>query len=151
MPVLTSKLNPRAADVQASALAMRALVADLNAKLATIVEGGGEAARAKHTARGKLLPRERVEMLLDPDTPFLEIGAIAAPAAGAAPFPVVLPDVQAAVARSSANRAVRLFTLKLSRSMRRHGCYSRRRARASTFPSGMRRCRQGKTRTGRMP
>jgi uncharacterized damage-inducible protein DinB len=51
---------------------MRQLVDDLNAKLAQIAQGGGEAARAKHTARGKLLPRERVEMLLDPDTPFLE-------------------------------------------------------------------------------
>jgi 3-methylcrotonyl-CoA carboxylase beta subunit len=57
---------------------MRALVDDLNAKLAKISEGGGEAARAKHLARGKLLPRDRVEMLLDPDTPFLEIAPLAA-------------------------------------------------------------------------
>ncbi|ACB34385.1 Propionyl-CoA carboxylase [Leptothrix cholodnii SP-6] len=78
MPVITSKLNPRSADSLASAAAMRALVDDLNAKLAKIAEGGGEAARAKHLARGKLLPRERVEMLLDPDTPFLEIAPLAA-------------------------------------------------------------------------
>lgn len=77
MPVLTSKLNPRSEEFKASALAMRQRVGDLHAKLAKIAEGGGEAARAKHTARGKLLPRERVEMLLDPDTPFLEIGALA--------------------------------------------------------------------------
>ncbi|MCD0420623.1 methylcrotonoyl-CoA carboxylase [Rubrivivax sp. JA1024] len=77
MPVLNSQLNPRSEEFQASALAMRQLVGDLNAQLARIAEGGGEAARAKHTARGKLLPRERVEMLLDPDTPFLEIGALA--------------------------------------------------------------------------
>jgi 3-methylcrotonyl-CoA carboxylase beta subunit len=77
VPTLTSKLNPRGADFKASAEAMRLLVADLNLKLAKIAEGGGAAARAKHTARGKLLPRERVEMLLDPDTPFLEIGALA--------------------------------------------------------------------------
>jgi 3-methylcrotonyl-CoA carboxylase beta subunit len=77
MPTLTSQLNPRGADFKASADAMRLLVADLNAKLAQIAQGGGEAARAKHVARGKLLPRERVEMLLDPDTPFLEIGALA--------------------------------------------------------------------------
>jgi 3-methylcrotonyl-CoA carboxylase beta subunit len=57
---------------------MRALVADLNAKLARIVEGGGPDARAKHLGRGKLLPRERVERLLDPDTPFLEIAPLAA-------------------------------------------------------------------------
>jgi 3-methylcrotonyl-CoA carboxylase beta subunit len=56
---------------------MRELVADLNSKLTQIAQGGGETARARHTARGKLLPRDRVEMLLDPDTPFLEIGALA--------------------------------------------------------------------------
>src|SRR5512146_2749999 len=77
MPALTSSLNPRSEEFKASAQAMRALVDDLNARLAQVTEGGGEAARAKHTARGKLLPRERVEMLLDPDTPFLEIGALA--------------------------------------------------------------------------
>jgi 3-methylcrotonyl-CoA carboxylase beta subunit len=77
MPTLTSQLNPRGTDFKASAEAMRLLVADLNHKLATIALGGGEAARARHVARGKLLPRERVEMLLDPDTPFLEIGALA--------------------------------------------------------------------------
>jgi 3-methylcrotonyl-CoA carboxylase beta subunit len=77
MPVLTSQLNPRSEAFKASALQMRQLVGDLNAKLATLAEGGGAAARAKHVARGKLPPRERVEMLLDPDTPFLEIGALA--------------------------------------------------------------------------
>ena len=78
MPALTSKLNPRADDFKASSLQMRELVDDLNARLATIAQGGGPAARSKHIARGKLLPRDRVEMLLDPDTPFLEIGALAA-------------------------------------------------------------------------
>jgi len=77
MPVLTSKLNPRSEEFKASVLQMRELVGDLNSKLAAIAHGGGEKARAKHIARGKLLPRERVEMLLDPDTPFLEIGALA--------------------------------------------------------------------------
>ncbi|MDP3086476.1 MAG: carboxyl transferase domain-containing protein [Rubrivivax sp.] len=77
MPTLTSKLNPRSDDFKASTAAMRALVDDLNAKLATVALGGGEGPRAKHLARGKLLPRERVEMLLDPDTPFLEIGGLA--------------------------------------------------------------------------
>ena len=57
---------------------MRALVADLNGKIAKAQDGGGEAARAKHTARGKLLPRERVQMLLDPGTPFLELSPLAA-------------------------------------------------------------------------
>jgi 3-methylcrotonyl-CoA carboxylase beta subunit len=78
MATLVSKLNPRSEEAKANAAAMRALVDNLNAKLAKIAEGGGEAARAKHLGRGKLLPRERVEMLLDPDTPFLEIAPLAA-------------------------------------------------------------------------
>jgi 3-methylcrotonyl-CoA carboxylase beta subunit len=78
MPVLASKLNPRSDDFKANAAAMRSLVDDLNAQLARIALGGGDAARAKHMGRGKLLPRERVEMLLDPDTPFLEVAPLAA-------------------------------------------------------------------------
>src|SRR4051812_39090221 len=78
MPVLASKLAPRSEDFKANAAAMRALVEDLRSKLAQIALGGGEAARDRHVARGKLLPRERVEMLLDPDTPFLEIAPLAA-------------------------------------------------------------------------
>ena len=78
MPALTSTLNPRAETFKASAQQMRHLLDDLNARLAQVALGGGTAARAKHAARGKLLPRERVEMLLDPDTPFLEIAPLAA-------------------------------------------------------------------------
>ncbi len=78
MPALDTKLNARSADFQANALAMRALVTDLNAQVARAQEGGGEAARAKHAGRGKLLPRERVQMLLDPGTPFLELSPLAA-------------------------------------------------------------------------
>lgn len=78
MPVLESQLHPRSADFQANATAMRALVEDLQAQVAAAAAGGGEAARAKHTARGKLLPRERVQMLLDPGTPFLELAPLAA-------------------------------------------------------------------------
>jgi 3-methylcrotonyl-CoA carboxylase beta subunit len=70
MPTLASKLNARSEDFKANAAAMRVLVDDLNAKLATIALGGGEGPHAKHLSRGKLLPRDRVEMLLDPDTPF---------------------------------------------------------------------------------
>ncbi|HOM15227.1 MAG TPA: carboxyl transferase domain-containing protein, partial [Rubrivivax sp.] len=62
----------------ASSRLMRQRVGELNVKLEQIAQGGGEAARARHLARGKLLPRERVEMLLDADTPFLEVGALAA-------------------------------------------------------------------------
>jgi 3-methylcrotonyl-CoA carboxylase beta subunit len=78
MPVLETKLNARSAEFQANATAMRALVADLQVQLAKSAAGGGEAARAKHVARGKLPPRERVQMLLDPGTPFLEIAPLAA-------------------------------------------------------------------------
>ena len=78
MPALASKLSPRSEDFKANAAAMRALVDDLNTRLLRVVQGGGAAARAKHLARGKLLPRDRVEMLLDPDTPFLEVAPLAA-------------------------------------------------------------------------
>ena len=78
MPVLASQLNPRSDDFKANAQAMQALVDDLRARQAQSALGGGAAARERHTARGKLLPRERVERLLDPGTPFLEIGALAA-------------------------------------------------------------------------
>ena len=78
MPVIETKLNSRSAEFQANAAVLRAAVADLGAKLALSAQGGGSAARAKHTARGKLLPRERVQMLLDPGTPFLELSPLAA-------------------------------------------------------------------------
>ncbi|MFM9998182.1 MAG: carboxyl transferase domain-containing protein [Burkholderiaceae bacterium] len=78
MPVLQSKLSVRSADFQTNVLAMRALVLDLQAQIDRVQGGGGEAARAKHAARGKLLPRERVQMLLDPGTPFLELSPLAA-------------------------------------------------------------------------
>ncbi len=78
MPALETKLNARSADFQASAAAMRALVDDLNIQVAKSAAGGGENARAKHMARGKLPPRERVQMLLDPGTPFLELSPLAA-------------------------------------------------------------------------
>ncbi|MDB5870328.1 MAG: Propionyl-CoA carboxylase [Polaromonas sp.] len=78
MTTLDTKLNARSADFQANAAAMRTLVDDLHVQLAKAAAGGGEAARAKHTARGKLLPRDRVQMLLDPGTPFLEVAPLAA-------------------------------------------------------------------------
>jgi len=78
MSVLTSHLSPRAADFAANALAMQAAVDDLRAQLQASALGGGEAARAKQLARGKLPPRERVALLLDPGTPFLELSPLAA-------------------------------------------------------------------------
>ena len=77
MAAIQSKLNPRTEVFKANAQAMRALVADLNTQLERISLGGPEDLRKRHAARGKLLPRERVERLLDPDTPFLEVGALA--------------------------------------------------------------------------
>uniref|UniRef100_UPI0035AF1388 carboxyl transferase domain-containing protein n=1 Tax=Hylemonella sp. TaxID=2066020 RepID=UPI0035AF1388 len=78
MPLLETQLNARSADFLANAAAMRAVVDDLKARIEQVAQGGGEAARAKHTARGKLLPRERVQRLLDPGTPFLEFSPLAA-------------------------------------------------------------------------
>src|SRR5512145_471025 len=78
MPVIESKLDPRDATFARNRDAMTALVADLAAKVAQIELGGGEAACAKHVARGKLLPRERVRALLDPGAPFLELSQLAA-------------------------------------------------------------------------
>jgi len=78
MSVIESQVRPRSAEFQANAAAMRALVEDLRAKARQVAEGGGPAAREKHVGRGKLLPRERVDRLLDPGTPFLEVGQLAA-------------------------------------------------------------------------
>jgi 3-methylcrotonyl-CoA carboxylase beta subunit len=78
MPIIESKLNPRSDDFRANATALEALVADLRAKVEKLALGGGQAARDKHTGRGKLLPRERIEKLLDPGTPFLEFSQLAA-------------------------------------------------------------------------
>ena len=78
MPQIESKLNPRSEDFQNNRAAMQRIVDDLREKIAAIAEGGGQAAREKHLARGKLLPRDRVQMLLDPGTPFLEFSQLAA-------------------------------------------------------------------------
>ncbi|MFQ5894285.1 MAG: carboxyl transferase domain-containing protein [Nitrospinota bacterium] len=78
MPVLPTRVKPRDPEFRENARHYRALVADLREKLAQVKAGGGEAAVARHRARGKLLPRERVERLLDPGTPFLELSPLAA-------------------------------------------------------------------------
>ena len=78
MPAIDTKLDPRDATFVANREAMAALVADLRAKVAHIEKGGGAAACAKHVARGKLLPRERVRALVDPGSPFLELSQLAA-------------------------------------------------------------------------
>jgi 3-methylcrotonyl-CoA carboxylase beta subunit len=78
MPVLESKVDRKSAEFGANSAALRSLVGELRARQALVGRGGGEAARAKHVARGKLLPRDRVEMLLDPGAPFLELSPLAA-------------------------------------------------------------------------
>ena len=95
MSQLNSRINPRSDEFRASHEAMSALVAELKAQVEKVAEGGGAEARAKHTGRGKLLPRERVELLLDPGTPFLELSQLAAHGmyAGAAPGAGIITGV----------------------------------------------------------
>lgn len=78
MTVLKSKLDPAAPGFARNRARMETLVAELREKTTLAAGGGSEEARARHTARGKLLPRERVERLLDPASPFLELSALAA-------------------------------------------------------------------------
>ena len=78
MPTIESRINPRSQDYVDNARAMQAQLDDLAQQLAQTALGGSEAARAKHVARGKLLPRERVERLIDPGTAFLELSPLAA-------------------------------------------------------------------------
>ncbi len=78
MPALDTALDPRSPGFQANATAMRALVEDLRQRTEVIREGGPLAAREKHLSRGKLLPRDRVRALIDPASPFLEVGQFAA-------------------------------------------------------------------------
>ncbi|HET9655949.1 MAG TPA: carboxyl transferase domain-containing protein [Kineosporiaceae bacterium] len=78
VPVADPVADPVGAPSQAHAEAHRELAAQLRARLAAARLGGPPEARRRHTARGKLLPRDRVDTLLDPGSPFLEIGALAA-------------------------------------------------------------------------
>ena len=78
MSIIKSAINTRSTEFQANEDMMRGLVDELRDKAAKAVLGGGEAARTKHVARGKLLPRDRVGLLLDAGAPFLEIGQLAA-------------------------------------------------------------------------
>ncbi len=77
MSVIVSALNPRSESFQANARVMHELVQDLRARVAQAVLGGDEIARHKHLSRGKLLPRDRVDLLLDPGSPFLEFSPLA--------------------------------------------------------------------------
>jgi acyl-CoA synthetase (AMP-forming)/AMP-acid ligase II len=74
MNQLHSKINIRSEDFKTNQTAMQSLVDDLKQKAEQIALGGGEAARQKHLARGKLLARDRIDQLIDAGTAFLEIG-----------------------------------------------------------------------------
>ena len=91
MTILHTQINPRSPEYAINQAAMTGLVDDLHSLLARVRQGGGAKAQERHTSRGKLLPRDRINCLLDPGSPFLEIGQLAAhevygedvPAAGA--------------------------------------------------------------------
>jgi 3-methylcrotonyl-CoA carboxylase beta subunit len=78
MPQLNSSVDPRSEAFRANAAHNRALAQELRTRTAQAALGGPESARKRHASRGKLLPRERVEQLLDPGSPFLEIAPLAA-------------------------------------------------------------------------
>ncbi|MEM9385930.1 MAG: carboxyl transferase domain-containing protein [Pseudomonadota bacterium] len=78
MPVLSSQIDPRSEAFQRSDAHHRRLAQDLRERLAQVRLGGGERARERHLARGKLLPRDRIDALLDPGSAFLELSALAA-------------------------------------------------------------------------
>nr|WP_203072270.1 carboxyl transferase domain-containing protein [Roseomonas ponticola] len=78
MGVIPTSADPRSDSFRANAARMAALVADLRTTVERIRLGGGEAARLRHTSRGKLLPRDRIRTLIDPASPFLEFSQLAA-------------------------------------------------------------------------
>ncbi|MBB4857304.1 3-methylcrotonyl-CoA carboxylase beta subunit [Novosphingobium chloroacetimidivorans] len=77
-PVLPTKLDLASPEAKARDQHNRVLAAELRGRVAHAALGGDERSRARHVSRGKLLPRDRVERLLDPGSPFLEIGQLAA-------------------------------------------------------------------------
>jgi 3-methylcrotonyl-CoA carboxylase beta subunit len=78
MSVIPSNIDPKSESFRSNADAMKAAVGEIAAKAAVVLEGGGERARKRHLARGKFLPRERIDRLLDPGSPFLELSQLAA-------------------------------------------------------------------------
>ena len=78
MAILHTQINPRSPEFAANSAAMLTQVNDLRGLLERVQQGGGAKAQERHTSRGKLLPRQRIDQLLDPGSPFLEIGQLAA-------------------------------------------------------------------------
>src|SRR4051812_14512290 len=75
---LRSSIDTTSPDFARNAEVMRGLVAELRQKLDQVAGGGGKASRNRHTSRGKMLARERVDLLIDPGTAFLELSPLAA-------------------------------------------------------------------------
>jgi 3-methylcrotonyl-CoA carboxylase beta subunit len=75
---ITSKIDTSSDTYRAFAEHNKGLAEELRARVAQAALGGNEKSRERHVSRGKLLPRERVERLLDPGSPLLEIGQLAA-------------------------------------------------------------------------
>ena len=78
MPALKSRVDTRDETYQANRQAQRALLKELDKQLELALAGGGERYQQRHRDRGRLLARERIELLLDPDSPFLELSSLAA-------------------------------------------------------------------------
>ncbi len=78
MPLIKTKIDRQSAQFTANTAAMGGLLEDLRQCVETVSTGGGASARDKHLKRGKLLPRERIDRLLDPGSPFLECSQLAA-------------------------------------------------------------------------
>jgi acyl-CoA carboxylase subunit beta len=78
VPTLKSRVDPRDETYQANRKAQLALLEELDRQLELAVAGGGERYQQRHRERGRLLARERLELLLDPDSPFLELSSLAA-------------------------------------------------------------------------
>src|SRR5258707_10028274 len=78
MDILETRINPHDERFQANAAHHRGLAAELRERLALVRQGGGEKYRQRHTEQGKLFVRDRVDRLLDPGSPFLEIAPLAA-------------------------------------------------------------------------
>lgn len=78
MTIIRDRIDRRAAEFQTNEAAMRKLVDELHSRHETVALGGSEQSRERHVSRGKLLPRDRVDLILDPGTPFLELSPLAA-------------------------------------------------------------------------
>ena len=85
--ILNTAVNPAAPAFRENDRELRGLTGHLRRTVAVVLQGGGESARARHRARGKMPVRERIDALLDPGAPFLEIGQLAAHEVYDAPLP----------------------------------------------------------------